>query len=230
MSDLRIALVAEGVTDQVIIEAALRAILPYPFILTYQPPERTRPDLGEGWGKVMKWCREFHVRGYAALESDPTLDLFDIVILHLDADVADKSYAHCGPRMVEMAQKDCLATLPCPAPCPPASAAIDNLKIVFLSWLGVTNIGSKSVFCIPSKSSEAWLLAARFYNNTNLMEGLECNELVQLPKTQRIKKSRISYQRHASSISSFWTTVRQICPQAEVFHNDVDRITQRMTF
>ncbi len=233
MSDLRIALVAEGATDLVIIEAALRAILPCPFVLTYQPPERTRPDLGEGWGKVMKWCREFHVRGYIALENDPTLDLFDMVILHLDADVADKSYANYGSDVVQMAQQDGLLPLPCPEPCPPASATIDNLKIVLLSWLGIKNIGSKSVFCIPSKSSEAWLAAAVFFDNADLLKELECNNkmearLKSLSKNQRIKKTSRDYQRHASSISNRWSTVREICTQAEIFHTDLNAIVQRM--
>ena len=49
MSELRIALVAEGPTDYVIIEAALKAVLPKPFILTQLQPEATRPDLGQGW-------------------------------------------------------------------------------------------------------------------------------------------------------------------------------------
>ena len=197
MSDLRIALVAEGTTDQVIIEAALKAILPCPFILTYQPPVGTRPDLGEGWGKVMKWCREFHVRGCATVESDPTLELFDMVILHLDADVADKSYADYGVNVANMAQEEALASLPCSSPCPPASDTIEKLKIVFLSWLGVANLGRKSVFCIPSKSSEAWLAAAVFREDEDakLLRELECNQgmatqLANLPKVKRIRKSK----------------------------------------
>lgn len=43
MSELRIALIAEGPTDAVIIEAALKAILGRPFILQTIQPEATRP-------------------------------------------------------------------------------------------------------------------------------------------------------------------------------------------
>jgi len=47
MSDLlRIALVAEGPTDYEIIHAALRAILPRPFVMTLLQPEATRPEMG----------------------------------------------------------------------------------------------------------------------------------------------------------------------------------------
>jgi hypothetical protein len=57
MSDLRIGLVAEGKTDQVVIEAALKAILERPFILTLLQPETSDPfgdagPLGGGWGGV----------------------------------------------------------------------------------------------------------------------------------------------------------------------------------
>ena len=45
MSDLRIALVAEGPTDFVIIEAALKAILPGAFILTQLQPEASLPEI-----------------------------------------------------------------------------------------------------------------------------------------------------------------------------------------
>lgn len=34
MSELRVALIAEGPTDAIVIEAALKALLPRPFVLT----------------------------------------------------------------------------------------------------------------------------------------------------------------------------------------------------
>jgi len=88
MSDVRIALVAEGPTDKVVIEAALKALLQRPFVLTLLHPEATRPDLGAGWGGVFKWCYEFRQRGAAGFEADPILGGFDLVIVHLDADGA----------------------------------------------------------------------------------------------------------------------------------------------
>jgi hypothetical protein len=39
MSNLRIALVAEGPTDQIMVEAALKAILGRPFVLTVLQPK-----------------------------------------------------------------------------------------------------------------------------------------------------------------------------------------------
>jgi hypothetical protein len=81
MSELRIALVSEGSTDAVIIEAALKAVFCVPFVLTLIQPEPTRPKLGTGWGGVLRWCRDFALRGYASLEEDPTLPGFNLFVI-----------------------------------------------------------------------------------------------------------------------------------------------------
>lgn len=57
MSDLRIALVAEGPTDCIVIEAALNSFLTRPFILTQLQPEDFQAlggfgATGAGWGGV----------------------------------------------------------------------------------------------------------------------------------------------------------------------------------
>lgn len=52
---LRIALVAEGTTEFEVIQAALQAILsPRSFVLTKLQPEETKPEMGTGWGGVLK--------------------------------------------------------------------------------------------------------------------------------------------------------------------------------
>lgn len=91
---LRIALVAEGPTDQPLIAAALNAILPsQPFVLTQLQPEPTYPQLGTGWGGVLKWCHAAGARHTGPIDSDPTLELYDLLIIHLDLDVCGKQYA-----------------------------------------------------------------------------------------------------------------------------------------
>ena len=64
MSDpLRIALVAEGATEREVIDAALKVILaPRSFVLTQLQPEATKPDIGGGWGGVLKWCHQLAAR------------------------------------------------------------------------------------------------------------------------------------------------------------------------
>ena len=233
MSNPRIALVAEGPTDLVIIEAALKAILPIPFVLTLLQPEATRPDLGRGWGGVLKWCRDFQARGHASLEDDPTLEFYDWVIIHLDADVADKSYADYGPALEQEAQSMGWGILPCSLACPPPAPTVYNLTAVLLSWLGIPETRNKIVLCIPSKSSEAWLAAAVFPGNRNLLQDIECtmnmeSRLAQLPKTQRIRKSRREYSRRATTITASWAGLRRICSQADIFHLRVDVIARSL--
>lgn len=64
MSDLRIALVAEGpLTEREILKAALQAVLaPRTFELVQLQPESTLPKLGGGWGGVLKWCKDVATR------------------------------------------------------------------------------------------------------------------------------------------------------------------------
>jgi len=226
MSDLRIALIAEGITDQVIIEAALKAILPRPFVLTLLQPESTRPELGGGWGGVLKWCRDFCARGFGSIESDPTLSLYDFVVIHLDADVAEKSYANYGEGIEQESTARQWTSLPCPMPCPPVDDAVFNVKNLLLSWLGIPEVGAKTVLCIPSKTSESWLAAAVFPENGDLLAELECDfdmagKLSRLPLAQRIKKSKPAYMRHANRITNQWAAVRVMCSQADVFHRQV---------
>ena len=190
---LKIALIAEGPTDKVIIEAALKAILLRPFIITMLQPEQTRPDLGGGWGGVLKWCKEFRHRGYDGFEEDPTLEHYNYFILHLDADVAHKSYSDISPTIEQEAQSFGWGLLPCDLPCPPPDATVTNLRAVLMSWLGIESTGARTVLCFPSKSTETWLAVAAYPENANLLSGHECTlnmegRLEILPKAERIKK------------------------------------------
>lgn len=101
MSDpLHIALIVEGTTEREVIEAALKIILaPRRFALQQLQPEATKPERGNGWGGVLKWCRQLAARcqpNGGTVEADPTLTFFDGVVLHLDADVATFSYKDLG--------------------------------------------------------------------------------------------------------------------------------------
>ena len=95
---LRIALVAEGPTDFEVIQAALKAVLPDPFVMVQLQPEPTQPKLGGGWCGVLKWCHEVAQRHDGPLLEDPTLQInpYDLILIHLDVDVALKQYPDCG--------------------------------------------------------------------------------------------------------------------------------------
>ena len=67
MSDpLRVALVAEGPTDLIVIQAALKSILgERSFVLTQIFPETSLAfdSMGTGWAGVYKWCHKSAING-----------------------------------------------------------------------------------------------------------------------------------------------------------------------
>jgi len=221
MSELRVALIAEGPTDAIIIEAALKAILDRPFILQTLQPEATRPTVGTGWCGVFKWCRAFAKRGCAGLENDPTLPGFDLFVLHVDADVAEMSYSDGGAEVEQAAQS--LLALPCTKPCPPPAAAADEVRKRLVEWIGLKQVGPRTVVCLPSKSIDAWLATVALPVGHALLGGLECNprveeQLAVLPVKERIRKTQREYRQRESAVTSGWERIRQTCTQAERFH------------
>jgi len=223
MSELRVALIAEGPTDAIIVGAALKAILDKPFILQTLQPEATPGPVGTGWCGVFKWCRAFAGRGAAGLEDDPTLPGFDLFVVHLDADVAEASYADGGLAVEEAARA--LLPLPCNQPCPPPTAAADEVRKRLVEWLGLKQVGPRTVVCLPSKAIDGWLAAGVLQDGHALRTGLECNlrladQLAVLPVNQRVRKGRRDYLQHESAVTREWERIRKSCTQAERFHHE----------
>jgi hypothetical protein len=228
---LRVALVTEGRTDAVMIEAALRALLPRSFLPTrLQPEERHRPELGSGWGGVLRWCLDFATRGYPRFEDDPTLPGFDLFVVHIDADVAAMNYADVSPEVAALASQLAWPTLPLVIPCPPPSGGADAMRMCLLAWSGLRAPGPRTVFCVPSQAIESWLAAAVLKDGHPLLAGLECTlnidrQMAVLPKGQRIKKTLNEYRAHQHTVTKAWPTVRQRSSQAERFSADVARVS-----
>jgi hypothetical protein len=209
MSDpLRIALVAEGPTDGVVIESALRSMLAErSFVLKQIFPEGSTSfgTLGGGWIGVYRWCHQSAKRGAGKLSNDRLVfQNFDLLILHLDADVAGFDYADGA---VEPQATD--GTLPCARPCPPPGDTTDALRPVLLSWCGDNATPARAVICMPSKSTEAWVVASLFPNDNAMQQGIECHpdaesRLGQQPQTNRIRKKKRDYENRASDFKGAW--------------------------
>jgi len=225
MSDLLIALVAEGPTDYEVIEAALKSVLAKPFTMRLLQPEATLGIMGAGWCGVLKWCQAAHQRHqlhHGSLDTDPTLVGFDLIIIHLDVDVASKQYDDCGGPLAAIAQDSNWGSLRCKQPCPPVSDTVNLLGEVIKSWLGQVTPGDRTLFCLPAQSSGTWLAAAVLDSSDPLLANCECDltlesRLEQLPKDRRIKKKPRDYRSHAPHITQKWLQVKQICTQAEDF-------------
>ena len=169
------------------------------FALALLQPEATQPSFGGGWGGVLKWCDAFRTSEFASLEADPRRAAFDLIIVHLDADVADQQYADCGAPAEKLAADAGFMAMPFSMPCPPAAPTVARVESLVGSWLGLAAPGAKTIFCVPSKSTEAWLAAALLHDKADLMEDLECEfnvegMLARLPKGQRVRKTAVQYQ------------------------------------
>ena len=224
-SALRIALVGEGWTDQIVIEAAISALFAgRPFTLKLLQPEipaasipfaATRPS---GWSGVYRWCREAVDRA-GRLRDDVIFASYDVLIIHLDADVAVSNYpsAHIN----DAPNPD---DLPCASPvCPPPNATTDPLRAVLLRWAGETQTPPETVLCTPSKSIEAWVLAALYPEDDAVISGnFECidrvaNLLQAKPAGERLVRSGKKIRERFKARQQDMARVRQICTEAERF-------------
>lgn len=231
-SSLRIALVGEGPTEREVIEAALKNILaPRSFVLTQLQPEATKPEMGAGWGGVLKWCLQQAARcqpNPGLIEDDPTLSAFDGVIVQLDADVATFSYADLRPPYTNAhAAARGWHPLPCATDCPPSPLLQDDLHAVLLSWLHPAIPGRKTVVCIPSMNTGAWQAAAKLPTNHVSLGRLECNPDIEdqmqvWPLSVRVnKKDRRSRQAAAAAVAQSWRNVTAICSRAKAFEEAI---------
>lgn len=235
MSDLQIALVAEGATDYPIIKAALDAFMPRPFILKWLQPEPVLSELGGGWGGVLKWCNAYRELHDGLIDEHPLLELYDMLIIHLDVDVSTKKYSDYGQQITNFAVENGWGALPCAQPCPPVSDTIRALTRVLESWLLPMTRGPRTVLCLPAQSSGTWLAVATVPEGERMMRGdIECDKSAEnklsgagggVKKKFRIDKSEPSYTAHSPAITARWAHVKEKCSQAAIFETDMVNAT-----
>ena len=211
MSDpLRIAAAVEGPTDKIVLEAILCALLPdVEFVFQMLQPEGSAAfGMDGGWVGVYRWCRQVACEGGGSVSGSSALSNHDVLIVHVDADVAGKTYASGSIR-----DAPCDDDLPCEEPCPPPDETTNALRAVVLNWLGESACPPRVVLCTPSKNIEAWVLAAVWpENNVVRRDDWECHsdpedQLKALPKHRRFGKHQDDYRRKQSEIKEAWLTV-----------------------
>ena len=231
MSDLRIAMITEGPTDKIVLDSALNAFLDGNFVSKVLQPEQSDSLSGfgnlKGWGGVFQYCRQLSEMGPLGWGF---LDKFDLIIFHLDADVAEKSYSDYPH--INYPHTD----LPCVQPCPPVMDTITSLYAVISGWLNLDSLDSVPshwVFCIPSKSIEAWIIAGLYFKDYPNIETLECNSklgswLSQRPirTNSRLKKNKKAYETIANDLTDHWANIEKYCTEALRFKKNVLKITK----
>jgi hypothetical protein len=232
MSDpLRIALVAEGVTDYEVLRASISSMLgDRPFLLHLLQPEASvaftgtgsAGALGGGWEGVYHWTQSLRDRAGRLSEDVGLFTGYDLFIMHLDADVAAEDPASYRNRPYP----ELKGALPCQEECPPPSATTDRLRNVMLQWLGETALPPKAVLCTPSRSMEAWVIPICCPHDKEARKpNWECrahpeNRLGQQPKNVRFSKTRSDYQARHDKLKVGWKALTIQLSEAERFQND----------
>ena len=226
---LRVAAAVEGPTDAIVLQAILRALLPDDTELVLQTlqPEGSAAfgaasfgSTGGGWAGVYRWSRQSAGEGSGSVSGSSVLSHHDLLIVHVDADVAGNTYANGG---IHDASR---ADLPCEEPCPPPEDTTNALRTVVLNWLGEHECPSWLVLCMPSKSTEAWVLAAMWPENKMVRRSdWECranpeSQLAALPGGRRFKKHQDDYRRIASKLTKAWPSVSTSLTEAARFESE----------
>ncbi len=205
----RLLVACEGETDYIVIQAAADSIVGE-YVPVRLQPEETAVDggfgaRGGGWKGVQKWCGEVREQGGI----DALYPHDSIVVVHLDADVADD------------------AEIDCAKPCPPPEATVDAVVAVASKWLGFDELPTRLVWCVPSKNTEAWILASQFPANAHVAT-IECRAepqslLVGLSpkfvakKGRKYRKITPVYAAARSAIASTWLQLEGRCTEAKRF-------------
>ena len=219
---LRIAAAVEGPTDAIVLKAALNSFLnnQVDYVFDTLQPEGSvafGSATGTGWGGVYRWARQSAEEGRGSVSGSTALSFHDVLIVHVDADVAGKTYG--SARIHDSPFQD----LPCHQPCPPPSATTDPLRLVILRWLGEARCPSHVVLCTPSKSIETWVIAAVCPNNRMVRRGdWECNrnpegQLGTLPLQQRFRKAVADYRDRQDEIAVAWPNLSATLTEAARF-------------
>ena len=148
--------------------------------------------------------------------------LYDLLILHLDADVAEEDPANYSA----FALPEFAGILPCEQPCPPPSETTNPLRELILKWLGEISTPEKTVLCTPSKCTEAWVVAICFPNDREVRKNAwECypnpqNRLAQQPKSVRFAKRQVDYQKRQAQIQEGWPRISERLSEARRFRDE----------
>jgi hypothetical protein len=235
---LRIGFVTEGITDQIMLQEAIGKILDdADFEAVALQPEISATGFqltgttGLGWPGVYRWCRESVAQSGGGLRDNPSLTSYDLIVILIDADVAESDYGR--GHITDAPAND----LPCAQPCPPPNATTDALRGVVLRWMNEQTVPGRFVLCTPSKSLETWLVAGLFPDDTvGRRQNFECRDnpeaiLAGKPKARRLvsgnKKNVGVYRNEATRFGENWGMVVGRCLEARRFQEEVNTQMQR---
>lgn len=205
---LRVGIVAEGNTDWIVLEEVMKTVHADIESFRLHPNLTLNSYLGQGWRGVQAWCVENGPQLELLMNADPSRPLH-VLVVHADCSMADK----VGEERL----------------CPPASETAQALtKVIETEWLCRDPRPEFVLIATPSKSSDAWVVAALDPPYANLSD-VECDFLVEREFRRRkllerksdggVRKQPWRYAPIAARIGPAIETVCTHCPQAEAFRS-----------
>jgi hypothetical protein len=201
---MRLGIVAEGISDFLVVEAIAR------LIDANIESERLWPDIAQGgrpygWRGVKAWCEEQGGRLEILMRGVEGREL-DVLVVHVDCSMADKVRAD--------------------RPCPPARDTADALRAVAReAWLSRRDDLGWLVVVTPAQKTDAWTVAA-LHPPCRDTARIECDsavegELVRRGLLPAGRKPRARYEPLADQVARRFDVVSQVCPEARRFFEEL---------
>lgn len=228
-----IGVISEGPTDRLMVEAVVQHLFPGKHRYRLLQPPDGGGAYGNGWKGVRRWCQETHNGALPRLAdyfSGSIGEVYDLLIIHLDADIRDEADLCEGYE--NLPERGNLT-------CPPITATDAYLRRVAHTWLGAPeSIPPQVVFVLPAQDTETWTFVALYPTDSRCGDAnLECTHsgnrhpahlltLAQYGKhlSRRdgsIKKSESAYRALMPGITAGWASVKARCEQARAFETDL---------
>ena len=216
----RLAIVTEGTSDFLVLRAVIRKAIPDAEVVPVHPevplgayPEYHRAvgtaGRGTGWRGVKAWCEDYRETLQFFMRA-VVGDEYDALVIHVDASMADKVGAE--------------------RQCPPARATTDALRdVVLRDWLRHPDAPWFLAFATPSKSTDAWVVAALRIPARDLecekgVEAMLCRRRYLRRKDGRVVKPRSRYEPLANRVAKHLALVRKRCTEADRFLSDLGKL------
>ena len=225
-----IRVVCEGPTDLEVMRGILDVHLQEEYVIHQLQPEGSlyggdAGPFGGGWKGVRSWCQATAAAG--GLEAVGALNPeVNLLVIHVDADIAAESEFNTEQ------------------PCPPPMATVGEVEALVLGWLGLSTFPSRVAVCIPSKSTEAWILRALFPTDeaavscSEVPPGGPCVECIEEParlllhrkpklvrlRKDRLRKLRKEYELSRGQLGKAWQDVVKNCASAARFNEQLNAI------
>ncbi len=237
MYDYHVGIVAEGVTDVIMIEKIIQTVWndrhlifttlsPTAKEITHEVEKRE----GFGWRSVYEVCHEISDR----LEIQRAAGVsFDCVVVHLDGDVGASTFQNANINNPVDPNE-----LPCFTKGKSVKENCEVLEHIVEKWLGNT-FGVGRAFCVPYINSDLWVAFCAYPEfRKNMFEGWEVDSLnkflLMMPKSSgrlirkkdgRIRKKTKEYRYSVENIDeSVWACLCDSFVQANRFDEELHRV------